>query len=73
MIACDMAAYYLLVWCEDVGEWHQADQCEADTLRHAESILRSSNPRVWKHTLWAVVAQWDLEEALTRRPTGRFG
>ena len=73
MIACDMAAYYLLVWCEDIGEWHEADQCEAESLPDATSILRNSNPRVWKHSLWAVVAHCELEEALCRRPTGPFG
>jgi hypothetical protein len=60
------SVYYLLVACEDSGIWHEADQCEADSLRHAETILRNSNPRLWKHTLWAVVAHHDLEEALAR-------
>ena len=63
-----MRAYYLLVWCEDSRVWHTADQCEAENLRAAESVLRCSNPRVWKHALWAVVAHWDLEEALHRVP-----
>ena len=73
MIACDMYPYYLIVWCEDIGEWHQADQCEAEKLRDAENIFRCAHPRVWKASLWAVVSQPDLEEALCRRPTGRFG
>jgi len=60
--------YYLLVWCENAGEWHQADECEADSLRYATSLLRSSNPRLWRHSVWAVVAQCDLEEALSRTP-----
>ena len=63
-----MEVYYLLVWCEDAGVWHTADQCEADSYRHAMAHLCGMNPRLWKHTLWSVVSHYDLDEALARKP-----
>ena len=60
--------YYLLVWCEESDCWWQADQCEARSQRHAEAMLRGTNPRVWKHDQWCVVHHSELIEALSRRP-----
>ena len=60
--------YYLLVWCEDSGVWHQADECEASSLRKAMAMLRGRNPRLVLHGVSAVVAHEDLDEALSRNP-----
>ena len=41
-----MDLYYLLVWCEDSAQWHEADQCEERSLRRATALLRGRNPRL---------------------------
>ena len=64
-----MNAYYLLVWTEDSACWWQADECEESSLRRATAILRGRNPRQCRPgRTWAVVAHYELEEALSRTP-----
>jgi hypothetical protein len=65
-----MYAYYLLVWCEDSGVWHQADECEERSLRRATALLRGRNPRLVLRGISAVVAHEELDEALSRNPRG---
>ena len=60
--------YYLLVWCEDSGVWHQADECEERSLRRATALLRGRNPRLVLRGVSAVVAHEELDEALSRNP-----
>ncbi len=63
--------YYLLVWCEDAGCWWQADECEERSLNRAIAMLKGRNPRQCRAGRpWAVVAQYELEEALHRKPMG---
>jgi hypothetical protein len=61
--------YYLLVWCEDSDAWHQADECEARSLRKAMAILFGRNPRLALRGNARVVHQDDLAEALARKPS----
>ena len=67
-----MNVYYLLAWCEDSAQWHEADQCEASSLRRAKVMLRNRNPRLVLGGLTAVVHHDDLNEALQRNPRGMF-
>ena len=61
--------FYLIVWCEDSQQWWQADECQERSLSRATALLHGRNPRLCKRGRpWAVVAQSDLEEALTRNP-----
>jgi hypothetical protein len=63
---------YLLVWCEEAGCWWQADECEERSLGRAIATLKGRNPRQCRAgRSWAVVAQYELEEALNRKPMGR--
>ena len=63
--------YYLLVWEPRQGDWVEADH--VDLRRHsrrafskAEAILHNRHPRL--KGLWAIVAEYDLDEALHRNP-----
>jgi hypothetical protein len=64
--------YYLLVWCEDSGVWHQAGECEERSLRRATALLRGRNPRLVLRGIIAVVAHDELDEALSRDPRGMW-
>ena len=67
-----MDVYYLLAWCEDSAQWHEADECEASSLRKAKALLRGSNPQLVLGGLTAVVHHDDLNDALQRNPRGMF-
>ena len=67
-----MDVFYLLVWCEDSREWHEADQCEEQSLGRAKSRLRSRNPRLVRHSLTTVVHHSGLDYALRQNPRGMF-
>jgi hypothetical protein len=60
--------FYLLVWMESQGSWHEVDSCRAPSLRHATSVLRNTHPRL--RGIWAVVPESDLQEALESVPHG---
>ncbi len=62
-------SYYLLVWCKHTGCWWQADECEERSLSRATALLRGRNPRQCRaNRPWAVVEEYELEEALHRKP-----
>jgi hypothetical protein len=67
-----MDLYYLLVWCEDSAQWHEADECEEYSLRRAKALLRGRNPALVLGGLTAVVHRSGLEDALRRNPRGMF-
>jgi hypothetical protein len=64
--------FYLLVWCEDSAQWHEADQCEERSLRRAKALLRGRNPGLVLGGVTAVVHCSGLEYALRRNPRGMF-
>ena len=64
--------FYLLVWCEDSAQWHEADECEERSLRRATALLRGRNPRLVLGGVTAIVHQSGLEYALRRNPRGMF-
>ena len=67
-----MDLYYLLVWCEDSAQWHEADECEEYSLRRARALLRGRNPALVLGGLTAVVHRSGLEDALRQNPRGTF-
>ena len=67
-----MDVYYLLAWCEDSAQWHEADECEEHSLRRAKALLRGRNPALVLGGLTAVVLCSGLENALRRNPRGTF-
>jgi hypothetical protein len=64
--------YYLLVWCEDSAQWHEADQCEERSLRRATALLRGRNPRLIAGGVTAIVHHTGLDYALRQNPRGMF-
>ena len=67
-----MDVYYLLAWCEDSAQWHEADECEASSVRRARALLRGRNPRLILGGVAAVVHHSELEDALRQNPRGMF-
>ena len=67
-----MDLYYLLVWCEESAQWHEADECEEYSLRRAKALLRGRNPALVLGGLTAVVHRSELEYALCQNPRGMF-
>ena len=67
-----MDLYYLLVWCEDSAQWHEADECEEYSLRRARALLRGRNPALVIGGVTAVVHSSKLENALRQNPRGMF-
>ncbi len=66
--------YHLIVWLESSECWHTADTVTVaekhrrDPLRYAIAVLRNTNPRLTRNGQWAVVADYDLAEALATDP-----
>ena len=67
-----MDLYYLLVWCEDSAQWHEADHCEERSLRRATALLRGRNPRLILGGVTAIVHRSGLDYALRQNPRGMF-
>jgi hypothetical protein len=66
-----MITYFLIVFCESSESWHVADEYRTiHGLSYATSILHNTHPRL--RGLFAVVAEFDLEEATHSKPTSLF-
>jgi hypothetical protein len=66
-----MITYFLIVYCESTESWHIADKYQTSrNVHYATAILHNTHPRLCG--LWAVVAECDLEEAISNTPESLF-